>query len=535
MAFGLIHFPPLEIMSNRTDRKILVTGATGFIGRALVAALRTQGHSVVAASRRERPTHDDTGVEWRTCDLLDPATLPSALSGIDVAYYLVHSMGGGHSDFMQLERRAAQAFADAAASAGLKRIIYLGGPAPTGSSSEHLQSRLAVGEILRAGPVPTVELRASMVIGHGSASWQIVRDLAMRLPAMVLPKWLKSRTRPVALDDVITALMAAKDVELTQSEWFDVPGPEVMSGRQILERIAALNGRRILAVEVPFLTPRLSALWLILVTRADFSLARELVLGLGDDLLPKDDRYWQLIGHRNLIGFDEAARRALSNDPGAGSAQSQRIVIFVLAVMAWLIGFVLLLRFGTWLSFAILGPALATLAIAIDPGVRRLLRPSLSRVGLGLAAGSLMVMVTQVVFFWMIGAVPEIGIVGIRLYELLQLGSPSSILHVGLIAAIAGSEEVIFRGALLGQAAQGNSKVVQSPTYSERMVVIASAIGYALAMLSLGSGLLVLCAFGCAIAWGGLRVISRSLVAPIVAHIVWIIGVLVVWPLVNAP
>jgi len=522
-------------MRNSPDRKILVTGATGFIGAAFVAALRAQGHSVVATSRRTMPAHDDADVEWRTCDLLDPATLPAALAGINVAFYLVHSMGGGHADFMQLERRAAQAFAHAAARAGLKRIIYLGGPAPTGVSSEHLQSRLAVGEILRAGPVQTVELRASMVIGHGSASWQIVRDLAMRLPAMILPKWLKSRTRPVALDDVIAALMAAKDLQLKQSEWFDLPGPEIMSGRQILERIAALRGRRILAVEVPFLTPKLSALWLILVTRADFSLARELVLGLGGDLLPKDDRFWQLVGHTELVGFDEAARRALSKDSHAGSAQSPRIIIFVLAVMAWLIGFVLLLRFGTWLSFAILGPALAAMAIAIDPGARRLLRPSVMRVGLGLAAGSLMVMVTHVAFSWLIGAVPEMGIVAIRLYELLQLGSPSSILHVGLIAAIAGSEEVIFRGALLGQAAQGNSKVVQSPTSSERIGVTTSAIGYALAMLSLGSELLVVCAFGCAIAWGGLRVISRSLVVPIVAHVVWILGVLVVWPLVNAP
>jgi uncharacterized protein YbjT (DUF2867 family) len=153
-----------------------------------------------------------------------------------------------------------------------------------------------------------------MVIGYGSASWQIVRDLAMRLPAMVLPRWLKSRTRPVALDDVVTALIAAAELPIEASAWFDIPGPEIMSGRQILERIAALRGRRILAVEVPVLTPQLSALWLRLVTRADFTLARELVLGLSEDLLPKDERFWDLIGHTQLVSFDDAARRALASE-----------------------------------------------------------------------------------------------------------------------------------------------------------------------------------------------------------------------------
>jgi uncharacterized protein YbjT (DUF2867 family) len=160
-----------------------------------------------------------------------------------------------------------------------------------------------------------------MVIGNGSASWQIVRDLAMRLPVMVLPKWLKSRTRPVALPDVIAALIGAAELPLDRSAWFDLPGPDILSGREILERIGALRGRRILAVDVPLLTPRLSALWLKLVTRTEYTLARELVAGLGEDLLPKDERFWQLIGHTRLVSFDDAARRALSDErprPGIG-------------------------------------------------------------------------------------------------------------------------------------------------------------------------------------------------------------------------
>lgn len=302
-------------MPSEMSRQILVTGATGFIGRALVRALVLRGENVIAASRNPRSrTAEASGVTWRQCDLLQPDSLERAMVGVDVAYYLVHSMGSGQADYANIERRAAEAFVDAAARAEVKRIVYLGGPAPSGRPSEHLRSRLQVGEILRAGSVQTIELRASMVIGNGSTSWQIVRDLGMRLPFMVLPRWLKSRTRPVGIDDVVVALVSASTLVLQASTWFDVPGPEVMTGRQILERIGALRGRQILAIEIPFLTPRLSALWLKLVTRADFAVARELIMGLSEDLLPKDERFWQLIGHTELLPFDEAARRAVSNE-----------------------------------------------------------------------------------------------------------------------------------------------------------------------------------------------------------------------------
>ncbi len=304
-------------MRHVSVRPVLVTGATGFIGRALVPALCAGGWRVAAASRRPPTSASSTAsVEWRAFDVLRPETLPAALAGAHVAYYLVHSMAGPQAaDYRRLERRGAEAFATAAHRAGVERIVYLGGPAPRGHPSEHLRSRLDVGEILRAGPVPTLELRASMIVGSGSASWQIVRDLAMRLPVMVLPRWLESRTRPVALDDVVAALVRAAELPLRGSAWFDLPGPEIMTGRQVLERIAALRGRRLLAVGVPLLTPQLSSLWLKLVTRADFALARELVLGFRHDLLPRDDRFWQLAGHTRIMPFDEAARRALADEP----------------------------------------------------------------------------------------------------------------------------------------------------------------------------------------------------------------------------
>jgi uncharacterized protein YbjT (DUF2867 family) len=153
-----------------------------------------------------------------------------------------------------------------------------------------------------------------MIIGKGSASWQIVRDLAMRLPAMLLPAWTASRTCPVAIEDVTVALVRGLELPLPASAWYDIPGPEVLSGREILLRLAALRGRRVPSIRVPFLSVSLSSWWLKLVTRADFSLARELVLGFTDDLLPHDARYWKEIGYEPQWTFDKAARAALRQE-----------------------------------------------------------------------------------------------------------------------------------------------------------------------------------------------------------------------------
>ncbi len=294
-------------------QNILVAGATGFVGRALVPALLEHGYKVRACARHVDDQPRRANVEHVRCDLLEPATLPAALASIDAAYYLVHNLGA-REDFRDLDRRAASAFADAAAAAGLRRIVYLGGVAPRGMPSEHLASRLEVGEILRAGRVPTVELRAAMIVGEGSASWQIVRDLALRLPAMVLPAWLSSRLSPIALEDTVHALIDALSIPLEHSTYFDIPGPETITAKEILLRIAALEGRRVPAISLPWLTPRLSALWLRLVTRADFGLARELVFGLTEDLLPEDRRYWELTSYRPRMSFDDAARAALESE-----------------------------------------------------------------------------------------------------------------------------------------------------------------------------------------------------------------------------
>ena len=290
---------------------ILLTGATGFVGRALEPALARRGPvrcltRDVQTARARRPQLD-----WVQGDVAEEAACARALAGCGAAFYLVHSIGEGR-DFRRREVEAARRFAATAGRAGVRRLVYLGGVAPRGRASEHLRSRLEVGEALRAGPVPTIELRASMIIGYGSVSWLIVRDLAARLPVMVLPRWLRSRTEPVAIDDVVVALVGALEVPLEASAWFDLPGPEILTGEQILvETARALGLRPPLRLSVPVLTPQLSSHWIRLVTRARWSVAHELVLGLGDDLLAHDDRFWQLIGHTRRLPFREAARRAL--------------------------------------------------------------------------------------------------------------------------------------------------------------------------------------------------------------------------------
>jgi uncharacterized protein YbjT (DUF2867 family) len=294
-------------------RRVLVTGATGFVGKRLLAALRGQAVQVRATSRSAPPQHAD--VEWVRCDIAQRADLMRAMEGVDVAYFLVHGMGGGQHDYADGEARAARLFREVAAEQGVNRIIYLGGVAPQGAPSVHLRSRLDVGEVLRGGTVPALELRASMIIGAGSASWQIVRDLSLRLPVMLLPSWTRSTTCPVDIGDVITALIGGLEVPLERSAWFDIPGPEVLSGSALMMRLAWLQGRHVPSVNVPFLSVSLSSWWLRLVTRADFSLARELVLGFTSDLLPKDDRYWAMIEAPPRLRFDAAARRALAEEP----------------------------------------------------------------------------------------------------------------------------------------------------------------------------------------------------------------------------
>lgn len=304
---------------SRPRRTLLLTGATGFVGGAARPALVAAGWHVRCLSRdaaraRERAPE----LEWVQGNVADPASCARALAGCQAALYLVHGIGEG-AHYRAHEVEAAASFSKEAAAAGVKRIVYLGGVAPGGAGSEHLRSRLDVGEVLRSGPVKVVELRASMIVGHGSLSWLIVRDLAARLPVMVLPRWLRSRTEPIAIQDVVVALVRALDLPLEASAWFDVPGPEVLSGREILEQTSRAMGlERPRMLGVPLLSPRLSSLWVRFVTRAEWSVAREVVIGLTEDLLAHDDRFWRLVGHPHRMTFAEAAAKSLEAERADG-------------------------------------------------------------------------------------------------------------------------------------------------------------------------------------------------------------------------
>jgi uncharacterized protein YbjT (DUF2867 family) len=293
---------------------VLLTGATGFVGRSLGPALVEAGYTVHGLTRdAEKARRRWPERSWRQGDLGGTGDLAPLMEGCEAAFYLVHDMRGGEPGYRQREVAQAERFATAAAKAGLRRVVYLGGVAPAEEPSEHLRSRLEVGEALRAGPVPTLELRASMIVGAGSLSWIIVRDLAARLPLMVLPRWLRSMTEPVAIADVLVALRAGLEVPLDGRAVYDIPGPDRLTGRSILEATARAMGlRRPAVVEVPLLTPWLSAQWVRLITRADWDVARELVLGLSGDLLSKDARYWALIRHYRREPFWTAARTALA-------------------------------------------------------------------------------------------------------------------------------------------------------------------------------------------------------------------------------
>lgn len=215
----------------------------------------------VARHRASLETRDWPGVEIVEADALRPETLTKALAGISVAYYLVHSMASGRH-FGQLDAEAAANFAAAAAAAGVKRIIYLGGIIPEGARSEHLLSRHETGERLRAGPAPVIEIRAAVIVGAGSAAYEVIRDLVYHLPVMITPKWVQSRSAPIALENLLTYLTRIADLPEAEGRILDAGGPDFLSYEEMMRQFADCVGRRPFILRVPFLTPNLSSHWL---------------------------------------------------------------------------------------------------------------------------------------------------------------------------------------------------------------------------------------------------------------------------------
>jgi len=300
-------------------RPVLVAGATGFVGHHVCERLLAAGAPVVGGSRdpdRARRGALGDRIEWVRFDVGDPATHRPALAGKGSLVYLVHLMRADTDDLVTRESESAHAVATAAAEAGLDRIVYLGGPQPPKgtTASHHLLARLVTGSALRQGRVPAVELQAAMIIGAESQSWRIVRDLALRLPVMVLPAWLEKVSQPIGIDDVVDAIVGCLDPAVEAPACLGLPGPETLSGRSILERVSAHADIRPFMIPVPLLTPRLSSTWIRLVTRADFTVARQLVDGLGDDLLAASPTWWDVSGTEPLP-LDEAIARALAAEP----------------------------------------------------------------------------------------------------------------------------------------------------------------------------------------------------------------------------
>lgn len=289
----------------------LVFGASGYIGSHLVPYLTREGRQVRASSRNIDVIADRgwTGVELVEADALRPETLDSALRDIDTAYYLVHSMAAG-KDFPELDAKAAQNFAAAAARQGVKRIVYLGGIVPKSVQSTHLRSREETGDILRAGAVPVTEIRAGMIIGPGSAAWEVIRDLVNHLPLMITPKWVYSRSTPIALANLLRYLADVSKHPETAGEIYDVGGPDVLTYAEIMRAYGSLVGRRPRILPVPVLTPRLSSYWLRFVTTVPVNVARALIDGLSQDVVAEDDRLALLIP-QELLGFRAAAEEAL--------------------------------------------------------------------------------------------------------------------------------------------------------------------------------------------------------------------------------
>lgn len=309
--------PSLDASARLRGLRVGVVGASGYVGRRLVPELRDQGAVVRAIVRRPNADLEQVrDVEVVLADALDREALGRAFEGLDVVYWLVHSMGAG-GDFAELDRQAARNAAEAAEAAGVRQIVYLGGLGDDGPDlSHHLQSRHETGAVLAAsGSVPVTMLRAGMVIGQHSASFQMLRDLVHRLPAMVTPRWVTTRTQPIAFADLRDYLIGVCALPEAYGRTLDVGGPDILTFQEMMERTAVLAGRRKPAIlPVPVLSPELSSLWCGLVTDVDTRIARPLVEGLRNETVCRNDDILRLVPKERL-SFDDAVRRALQGVP----------------------------------------------------------------------------------------------------------------------------------------------------------------------------------------------------------------------------
>jgi uncharacterized protein YbjT (DUF2867 family) len=293
-----------------TRKTVLVTGANGFIGRLLTQALLGEDTHVRCLVRKPSAP-SPSAAETVQGDLLDPATLPSVMTGVDTAFYLVHAMAGGRAGFERRDHDAAENFVRAAEEAGVRRVIYLGGLGETGDDlSEHLKSRLEVADILRSGKFATTFLRAAIIIGAGGASFEMVKALVERLPVMITPRWVTTLCQPIAVEDVISYLVGCLNDERTTGGTFDIGGPDVITYKEMMERFGRIRGRTLYIIPVPVLTPRLSSYWVGFITPVAPSVSMPLIEGLKNEVICREHTIRTLIPLQ-LTSYEDAVRRSL--------------------------------------------------------------------------------------------------------------------------------------------------------------------------------------------------------------------------------
>ena len=286
---------------------VLVAGASGFVGRRLCPALTAAGHRVRAMTRHTA-SYQGSG-EAVHGDVHDAATLATALDGCRAAYYLVHSLDS--KDFERLDAEAASAFSKAASEAGVQQIIYLGGlGSETDQLSSHLRSRREVEGLLGSAGVPITVLRAGIIVGSGGISWEMTRQLVEHLPAMVTPRWVRTKTQPIAVADVVRYLVGVLDEPRAMGQVFEIGGPEVLQYVTMLRRVAKIKSRPLLIVPVPLLSPGLSSRWLTLVTDVDTQTGRSLIDSMANEVVVSDDGIRSIVCFEPM-GYDEAVRTAL--------------------------------------------------------------------------------------------------------------------------------------------------------------------------------------------------------------------------------
>jgi uncharacterized protein YbjT (DUF2867 family) len=289
------------------EAPVLVAGASGFVGRRLCPALVKAGVEVRAMTRHPDSYSGEGAPVY--ADVQDPKSLREALDGCRAAYYLVHSLAS--KDFERLDAEAARAFGKAAADAGLQQVIYLGGlGSESDQLSSHLRSRREVEALLGKAGVPVTVLRAGIIVGSGGISWEMTRQLVDHLPAMVTPRWVRTRTQPIAVADVVRYLVGVLDEPQAERRVFEIGGPEVMQYVDMLRRVAKIKHRPLVIVPVPLLSPGLSSRWLALVTDVDTQTGRSLIDSMANEVVVNDDSIRSIVDFEP-VGYDDAVRTAL--------------------------------------------------------------------------------------------------------------------------------------------------------------------------------------------------------------------------------